>query len=275
MLGVASILLEGESATASTEVVSLLFAVATPVAIIRRVIRESHVDATVVGGALCVYLLIGLFYVQVFTISDRVVDGQFFVQATDPTPADFAYFSYVTMTTVGYGDFTAAGNLDRMFAVTEALIGQLYLVTVVALAVSRVRPGERRRSIAQDAVDVDDDEGGRPMTRRVPDASELGLMVGSPPPEPALVTLANWQDPPFNRWGFQHVRDLIPDRADPARRRRRLAAAPRGARPARRTRPVGAGAGRPRSGGSSRTRTRTASSCSTAAGSSPRSTATG
>ena len=48
------------------------------------------------------------------------------------------------------------------------------------------------------------------MSRRVPDASELGLMVGSPPPEPALVTLANWQDPPFNRWGFQHVRDLIP-----------------------------------------------------------------
>lgn len=48
------------------------------------------------------------------------------------------------------------------------------------------------------------------MSRRVPDAAELGLMVGSPPPEPALVTLANWQDPPFNRWGFQHVRDLIP-----------------------------------------------------------------
>ena len=41
-------------------------------------------------------------------------------------------------------------------------------------------------------------------------AAELGLMAGSPPPADRLVTLANWQDPPFNRWGFQHVRDLIP-----------------------------------------------------------------
>lgn len=41
-------------------------------------------------------------------------------------------------------------------------------------------------------------------------AAELHLMEGTPPPPERLVTLANWQDPPFNRWGFQHVRDLIP-----------------------------------------------------------------
>ena len=41
-------------------------------------------------------------------------------------------------------------------------------------------------------------------------AAELGLMVGDPPPLDRLVTLANWQDPPFNRWAFQHVRELIP-----------------------------------------------------------------
>jgi CubicO group peptidase (beta-lactamase class C family) len=41
-------------------------------------------------------------------------------------------------------------------------------------------------------------------------AAQLGLMEGVPPKPGALVTLDNWQDPPFNRWGFQHVRDLIP-----------------------------------------------------------------
>jgi CubicO group peptidase (beta-lactamase class C family) len=41
-------------------------------------------------------------------------------------------------------------------------------------------------------------------------AAELGLMHGSPPPVGKLVTLENWQDPPFSRWGFQHIRDLIP-----------------------------------------------------------------
>jgi CubicO group peptidase (beta-lactamase class C family) len=45
---------------------------------------------------------------------------------------------------------------------------------------------------------------------RVPTAADLGLMEGTPPIGDALVTLDNWQDPPFNRWGFQHVRDLIP-----------------------------------------------------------------
>src|SRR5581483_12522756 len=42
-------------------------------------------------------------------------------------------------------------------------------------------------------------------------AADAGLMTG-PPPYPAdrLVTLANWQEPPFNRWAFQHIRELIP-----------------------------------------------------------------
>ncbi len=150
ILGVASIIVEGVSATVSTLIVGLLFAVATPVAIVRRIIREGKIDAPVVAGALCIYLLIGLFYVQVYTLFDRATDGQFFVQVQDPTPTDFTYFSYVTMTTVGYGDLTASGNLERMIAVTEALIGQLYLVTVIGLAVSRVRPGARRGHLAED-----------------------------------------------------------------------------------------------------------------------------
>jgi hypothetical protein len=52
------------------------------------------------------------------------------------------YFSYITMTTVGYGDYTAAGNLGRTLSASEALFGQLYLVTVVAVVVSRL--GRRR-----------------------------------------------------------------------------------------------------------------------------------
>jgi CubicO group peptidase (beta-lactamase class C family) len=44
-----------------------------------------------------------------------------------------------------------------------------------------------------------------------PTAADLGLMAGAPPfPPERLVSLANWQDPPYNRWGFQHIRDLIP-----------------------------------------------------------------
>ena len=66
--------------------------------------------------------------------------GPFFAQGTDGTPATRLYFSYTTLTTVGYGDYTAASDVGHTVAVSEALLGQLYLVTVVALLVSRVRP---------------------------------------------------------------------------------------------------------------------------------------
>jgi voltage-gated potassium channel Kch len=62
----------------------------------------------------------------------------FFVQADDPGVQTYLYFSFVTLTTVGYGDFTAATNLGRTLATTEALLGQLYLVTVIAVLVSRM-----------------------------------------------------------------------------------------------------------------------------------------
>ena len=66
----------------------------------------------------------------------------FFAQGTDGTRPLRLYFSYVTLATVGYGDYTAAGNLGRALAVLEALTGQLYLVTVVAVVVTRLgRPG--------------------------------------------------------------------------------------------------------------------------------------
>jgi voltage-gated potassium channel Kch len=62
----------------------------------------------------------------------------FFAQPVDATLADYLYFSFVTLTTTGYGDLTAASGLGRAVAVLEALLGQLYLVTVVSVIVSRL-----------------------------------------------------------------------------------------------------------------------------------------
>jgi hypothetical protein len=70
--------------------------------------------------------------------------GDFFAQGTDGTRSLRLYFSFVTLATLGYGDYTAAGELGRTIAVVEALVGQLYLVTVIAVLVSRMQ----RRSSA-------------------------------------------------------------------------------------------------------------------------------
>ena len=68
----------------------------------------------------------------------------FFAEQAHTNISDYLYFSFVTLTTVGYGDLTAAGGLGRAVAVIEALTGQLYLVTVVALVVSRMARLPRR-----------------------------------------------------------------------------------------------------------------------------------
>jgi Ion channel len=123
----------------ATATVAALMAIAAPIAIIRRLSRERVVNVQVLAGALCFYLLIGLFYTFVYKTIDLVNDGKppLFVQTTQATSTDITYFSYVTMTTVGYGDLTASQNGVKMLAVTEALFGQLYLVSAVALVVSR------------------------------------------------------------------------------------------------------------------------------------------
>ena len=94
-------------------------------------------------------MLFGMLFLFLFSVLAVLGHGPFFAQGTDGTRSLRLYFSYTTLATLGYGDYTAAGNLGRSLAVLEALIGQLYLVTVVAVVVTRLgRPG--RRSITSE-----------------------------------------------------------------------------------------------------------------------------
>ena len=73
-----------------------------------------------------------------YTAMGHLGAAPFFAESVEPTSADYLYFSFITQTTVGYGDLSAAGNLGRACAVLQALIGQIYLVTIVALLVARL-----------------------------------------------------------------------------------------------------------------------------------------
>jgi hypothetical protein len=71
----------------------------------------------------------------------------FFAQHGPVDAVSYLYFSFLTLTTVGYGDLTAGNDLGRMLAVLEALLGQLYLVTIVAVLVANIgreRAAQRR-----------------------------------------------------------------------------------------------------------------------------------
>jgi hypothetical protein len=144
---VAGVLGEGEVRTMNALVVLL-----GPPMIVLGVLRNLRASRAVrleaVSGVLSLYIMIGLFFAFVYGAIDALDDEPFFAGGTSATVANCVYFSFVTLATVGYGDLTAAGDLGHTLCVFEALIGQIYLVTVVSLIVSNL--GRREGSTHPD-----------------------------------------------------------------------------------------------------------------------------
>jgi hypothetical protein len=144
VIGAALAVLFGAAATSSAGIVGLLLAVVAPVVILRRIAMSPTITFRLVLGALSIYLLLGLAYAYLFPLIAVLSGEQFFVQVSEPNTSDFLYFSYTTLATIGFGDFTAATSLGRMLSVSEGLVGQLYLVSAVALLVGNVGRQLRR-----------------------------------------------------------------------------------------------------------------------------------
>ena len=134
-------------AAAFTGVANALLVGLAPPSIVIGVVRSmrAHGAVTVAAlyGALCLYLLLGMFFAFVYGAIDQIGGEPFFAGGIDATPASSIYFSLTTLTTVGYGDLTAASNLGHTLSVTEALVGQIYLVTVVSVVVANLVPRRR------------------------------------------------------------------------------------------------------------------------------------
>ena len=129
----------------------LLVAVAPPVIAagsVRDMRAAGQVTGETLSGVLSIYMLAGMFFSFAFAAVGVIGDEPFFAEVADPNRSDYLYFSYTTLTTTGFGDFTAATELGRTLAVVEALVGQIYLVTIVALIVSNLRP---RRRVTREA----------------------------------------------------------------------------------------------------------------------------
>ena len=111
----------------------------TAVLIVRRVLARPTVTLQSIYGALSAYLIIGLMFAAFYAAIQRLGGGSFFAHHQPANTQTFQYFSFTTLTTLGYGDFTAAGNGGRALAVIEALTGQVFLATLVARLVAAFR----------------------------------------------------------------------------------------------------------------------------------------
>jgi Ion channel len=104
-----------------------------------RLIVERGVVLQAVFGALAVYMLVGLTLGFLIGALATGLSGSYFASGTDATQSARVYFSFTTLTTTGFGDYTAATRGGRALAVLEMLVGQLYLVTVIAMLVGNLR----------------------------------------------------------------------------------------------------------------------------------------
>jgi len=127
-----------EDARRYLSVTSLLLTLIAAGAIIRRVRSHTEINMLTILAAVCIYVLLGMSFAFVFECVGEFGSRPFFTAHEAGTRSDYTYFSFVTMATVGYGDLTAQGGVGRAFAVTEGLLGQIYLVTTVAALVGNL-----------------------------------------------------------------------------------------------------------------------------------------
>lgn len=106
------------------------------VVILDRILRRTAVTVQSLAGALSAYLIIGMFFASLFGVMDAVTPGPFFASGEEANSRSFQYFSYTTLTTLGYGDYTAALFPGRSIATFEALVGQVFLAVLVARLVA-------------------------------------------------------------------------------------------------------------------------------------------
>lgn len=136
VVGVGAALVEvaAGGGTALSGLVPLAVMAAAPFLVLRRIIRHRRVTLATISGALSVYLLIAVAFAFAFSFVDEVTRAGMFDSPQSSTGV--MYFSLVTITTLGYGDIQPVTTAGRALAVAEALVGQIYLVVVVARLVA-------------------------------------------------------------------------------------------------------------------------------------------
>lgn len=118
---------------------TLLYFVA-PLSIIRHIAFRPQVDQETMLGALCAYLLFGMAFAFTYHFIGATQTPAFFGANGVGTLSQDLFFSFVTLTTTGYGNLVPAANPGQSLAVFEALLGQLFLVTAVGKIVTAWRP---------------------------------------------------------------------------------------------------------------------------------------
>ncbi len=114
---------------------ALLYGVA-PVSLLRHTLARPQIDLQTLVAAIAAYAMLGMFFAFAYRATATIQTAPFFGASGPGNMADDLFFSFVTLTTTGYGNLVPAGNPGQTLAVLEAIVGQLFLVTAVAKIVN-------------------------------------------------------------------------------------------------------------------------------------------
>ena len=133
--------LGGESLAELNALFAALFCTTMAAVVLAQVFREGPITVHRIEGAVAVYLLLGLAWAFAYMLIDVQWPNAFNPPSSHPSVDDdltsrFVYFSFVTLTTVGYGDITAVHPVARSLVIIETLTGQLFPAILLARLVS-------------------------------------------------------------------------------------------------------------------------------------------
>lgn len=132
--------LQGHALDISLSAASMLAFLIAPVAIIRHQVRRRGLDTEALLAAISAYVLVGMFFAQVYNLVGLLTTAQTFGAEVVDSLASQLFFSFTTLTTTGYGNIVPVSPAVQGIAVAEAITGQLFLITAVA----RIMRGNRR-----------------------------------------------------------------------------------------------------------------------------------
>lgn len=107
---------------------------------LENLLARKKITTDMIFCAISIYLLLGVMWAGVFAVLESVSPGSL---SGIPGSIDYVYFSFVTLTSVGYGDISPLTTLSQRFAIIEAAMGSIYMAIIVALIVGRYISSQR------------------------------------------------------------------------------------------------------------------------------------
>ena len=104
----------------------------------REIFKTKIIDSHIISSAISIYVLVGIFWYLLFMFLLMIDPDSFYIRNFNPemVSIDMIYFSFTTLTTLGYGDITPVSYTAKMWSITEAMMGVMFLAVMISRVVS-------------------------------------------------------------------------------------------------------------------------------------------